>query len=72
MFEHSLGAAYLGKLFIENLIKNNPEAYRFDENQEEKIMEVKDSFILACLLKNLGAAPFGRVFHQFANEILVS
>ncbi len=27
--------------------------------------------MLACLLKNLGAAPFGRIFHQFANETLM-
>lgn len=59
-FIHSLGVFYLGCKIIENLnSKKPPEGY--SPNQDE----VFESYLLACLLHDVGHSPFSHTFEDF-------
>lgn len=51
-FIHSVGVYHLGKKAANGLLKNSSEEYK------ECINKYKNSFLLACLLHDIGHAPF--------------
>lgn len=66
-FAHSLGVYHLGQLAIESLFKNICDKFVCPENVDR----LKDIFLLACLLHDVGHAPFshtGETFYQYNQE----
>ncbi len=54
-FVHSLGVYYLGSIASKQLVEEICEYGLFDSKQVEKLQKI---FLLACLLHDLGHAPF--------------
>lgn len=57
-FTHSIGVYHLGKLAIEAILLKNKDLFSFFPN-------VKDIFLLACLLHDVGHAPFSHTGEGF-------
>jgi len=56
-FIHSVGTFHLGRLALENLIRNSPQVEIAPEDQE--------AFKIACLLHDCGHAPFSHTFENY-------
>lgn len=61
-FTHSLGVYFLGQLACNGLLKNSDEKYKNLIKKKSKI------FLLACLLHDLGHAPFSHTGEKFYFE----
>lgn len=60
-FIHSLGVFYVGKMIAEHLEK---ECGEFDVNVKS-YDSLKKSYLSACLLHDVGHAPFSHTFEEF-------
>lgn len=62
-FVHSLGVFYLGSIAAEALVS---ELKTFSSDiSEEKLYHIRDIFLLACLLHDVGHAPFSHTGEDF-------
>lgn len=71
-FTHSLGVYHLGKIAFQNIEKNFIK-YNQDKNEDiNKIANNKTDFLLACLLHDVGHAPFSHLGEEFfcVNDLL--
>ena len=59
-FMHSLGVYHLGKQIVDSL-KERKETDRFPNNYEN----VFESYLIACLLHDVGHSPFSHTFEEF-------
>ena len=64
-FSHSLGVYFLGKKAIDSLFKNFRISHDNDELSEVKEIEIKDTFLKACLLHDIGHSPFSHTGEEF-------
>lgn len=62
-FIHSIGVFHLGKRAIDGFLKNS------DENDRKIIKKYKESFLLSCLLHDLGHAPFSHTSEKLFNYL---
>lgn len=60
-FIHSIGVYHLGQKAIDGLIKNSKN------DDAKKIKEYSDSFLLGCILHDLGHAPFSHTCEDLYN-----
>ena len=59
-FMHSLGVFHLGQQIINSLVERN-EIEHFPDNYEQ----VFESYLMACLLHDVGHSPFSHTFEDF-------
>lgn len=66
-FTHSLGVYHLGKIAFQSIEKNfiKHNKYKDKENDINEITKNKDDFLLACLLHDVGHAPFSHIGEKF-------
>ena len=64
-FSHSLGVYYLGGKAIDSLFKNFRLKHNHDELTETKELEIKNTFLKACLLHDIGHSPFSHTGEEF-------
>ena len=68
-FTHSLGVYFLGKKAGENLVAEIKNKYSdFYEENETDIISICETFILACLLHDVGHAPFSHTGENYFEE----
>jgi HD superfamily phosphohydrolase len=71
-FSHSLGVYHLGKIVYNNIksfIKNNEDRFNSDGKSIEWINKHEDIFLAACLLHDIGHAPFSHTGEKFYETI---
>jgi HD superfamily phosphohydrolase len=71
-FIHSLGVYYLGNLAYSAIFENQKDfkdstGKELIDNMEKKLMELKKPFLTACLLHDIGHAPFSHTCEGFFN-----
>ena len=64
-FSHSLGVYFLGQKAIDSLFKNFRAIHGNDELNEAKELEIKKTFLMACLLHDVGHSPFSHTGEEF-------
>ena len=64
-FSHSLGVYFLGKKAINYLFENFRAIHGKDELSEAKELEIKQTFLMACLLHDIGHSPFSHTGEEF-------
>ena len=64
-FVHSLGVYHLGKLVAGNLKELNSSEFEMEQKEYEQFL---DTFLLACLLHDVGHAPFSHTGEEFYLE----
>lgn len=64
-FSHSLGVYFLGKKAIDSLFKNFRAIHGNDELNETKEREIKKTFLMACILHDIGHSPFSHTGEEF-------
>ena len=64
-FSHSLGVYYLGRMAIKSLLDNFRKKHGPCELSEEKERNIKDIFLKACLLHDIGHSPFSHTGEYF-------
>lgn len=62
-FIHSIGVYHLGQKAIDGLIKNSKE------EDTKKLQEYRNSFLLGCILHDLGHAPFSHTCEDLYNYL---
>lgn len=62
-FIHSLGVFHIGKLITEKL-RADAERFNYYEIKEEYI-KIEKSYLVACLLHDIGHAPFSHTFERY-------
>lgn len=68
-FTHSLGVFHLGKQAIDYFFKNiDLDSFGIDDNQWEKL---KETFVLACLLHDVGHSPFSHTGESYYDRGIV-
>lgn len=68
-FTHSLGVYFLGKKAGENLVAEIKNKYSdFYEENETDIISICETFILACLLHDVGHAPFSHTGENYLRK----
>lgn len=71
-FIHSLGVYHIGSLIVEHL-KKEAKSYNFWGETEASMAIIYDSYLAACLLHDVGHAPFSHTFeHYFGQKSLLS
>lgn len=63
-FIHSIGVYYLGQKAIEGFSKN------CNESDQKTVLKYKDSFLLGCILHDIGHAPFSHTCEDLNGEEL--
>lgn len=64
-FSHSLGVYFLGKKAIDSLIKNFQQDHPTNDLDKHKISQIREVFLLACLLHDIGHSPFSHTGEDF-------
>lgn len=65
-FIHSIGVYYLGRKFIENIEINTKQEQPQLWNEINIYWEkIKESYIIACLLHDIGHSPFSHTFEHY-------
>lgn len=68
-FTHSLGVFYLGKKASDYVLEDFKNVYKeFYESNIEEIEVIHNTFILACLLHDVGHSPFSHTGEKFFFE----
>ncbi|MDR0305523.1 MAG: HD domain-containing protein [Chitinispirillales bacterium] len=68
-FTHSLGVFHLGKLAYEAIVENQKESdFELMDEMESKLKELKNPFLTACLLHDVGHAPFSHTCEDFFDD----
>jgi HD superfamily phosphohydrolase len=67
-FEHSLGVFYLGGLLFDTLCKNTTNFDVCGISKDDFIQKYRTTFLLACLLHDVGHAPLSHTGEQFFEE----
>lgn len=62
-FIHSIGVFHIGKLIAENL-RADAERFNYYEIKEE-YAKIEKSYLVACLLHDVGHAPFSHTFERY-------
>lgn len=70
-FVHSLGVFHLGKKAVNSLRVNIGEQLGEDFNITYEWENIKETFILACLLHDVGHSPFSHTGEDFYNQSTV-
>lgn len=66
-FIHSLGVYHIGSLIVEHL-KREAKAYKYWGTTEASMAIIYDSYLAACLLHDIGHAPFSHTFEHFFGQ----
>lgn len=66
-FIHSLGVYHIGSLIVEHL-KKEAKAYKYWGTTEASMAIIYDSYLAACLLHDIGHAPFSHTFEHFFGQ----
>lgn len=66
-FIHSLGVYHIGTLIVDHL-KREAKAYKYWGETEASMAIIYDSYLAACLLHDIGHAPFSHTFEHFFGQ----
>lgn len=66
-FIHSLGVFHIGSLIVNHLIEESKENKYWKET-ETTLMVLFDSYLVACLLHDIGHAPFSHSFEEYYGQ----
>lgn len=66
-FIHSLGVYHIGSLIVEHL-KKEAKTYKYWGETETTLGVIYDSYLAACLLHDVGHAPFSHTFEQYFGQ----
>ena len=66
-FIHSLGVYHIGSLIVEHL-KKEAKASKYWGTTEASMSIIYDSYLAACLLHDIGHAPFSHTFEHFFGQ----
>lgn len=64
-FSHSLGVYHLGRMAIDSLLKNFKKKHAENELSKEQEKQIRDVFLKACLLHDVGHSPFSHTGEYF-------
>jgi len=67
-FSHSLGVYHLGKSAFQYFSENIRQDNCLGETQLKKFLQLKDTFLVACLMHDCGHAPFSHTFESEYNK----
>lgn len=66
-FIHSLGVYHIGSLIVDHL-KREAKEYRYWGETETSMAVIYDSYLAACLLHDVGHAPFSHTFEDYFGQ----
>lgn len=66
-FIHSLGVYHIGTLIVDHLKKEENE-YKYWNETETAMRVIYDSYLAACLLHDIGHAPFSHTFEEYLGQ----
>lgn len=64
-FIHSLGVFHVGNMIVNHFRANKEEEYKLWNINENEIEKIYKSYLVACLLHDVGHAPFSHTFEEY-------
>lgn len=64
-FAHSLGVFHLGSIVAQAIRENSIDAFGLNDEQKDKYLSYLEVYRLACLLHDVGHAPFSHTSERF-------